>query len=119
VDYKLGEVSGLYLHFLYSHFNNFGDRWVYGFGMDSFDTPTSGTGSVGFSSQIRRPVEVIGSMEAGGKHVFSKYWLAWDLSLSRSSAEDHGYTSAKFSGPEDIPSESRSARWFRYRLPDH
>jgi len=103
VDYKLGEVSGLYLHFLYSHFNNFGDRWVYGFGMDSFDTPSSGTGSVGFSSQIRRPVEVIGSMEVGGKHVFNKYWLAWDVSVSRSSAEDHGYTSAKFSGPEDIP----------------
>jgi len=103
VDYKLGEVSGLYLHFLYSHFNNFGDRWVYGFGMDSFDTPSSGTGSVGFSSQIRRPVEVIGSMEVGGKHVFNKYWLAWDVSVSRSSAEDHRYTSAKFSGPEDIP----------------
>jgi len=103
VDYKLGEVSGLYLHFLYSHFNNFGDRWVYGFGMDSFDTPSSGTGSVGFSSQIRRPVELIGSMEVGGKHVFNKYWLAWDVSVSRSSAEDHGYTSAKFSGPEDIP----------------
>jgi len=105
VDYKLGEISGLYLRLLYSHFDNFGDRWVYGFGMDSFDGPnaTSGMGSVGFSSQIRRPVEVIGSMEAGGKHMFNKSWLAWDLSVARSSAEDHGYTNAKFDGPEDIP----------------
>src|SRR5579864_1873929 len=29
VDYKLGDVSGVYARFLYSHFDNFGDRWVY------------------------------------------------------------------------------------------
>jgi len=105
IDYKLGDTSGLYAHLLYSHFDNFGDRWVYGFGIDSFDAApaTSGTGSMGFSSQIRRPVEVIGSLAVGGKHVFSKSWLSYDLSVSRSSEEDHGYSSAKFDGPEDIP----------------
>ena len=105
IDYKLGDLSGLYAHLLYSHFDNYGDRWVYGFGIDSFDAApgTSGTGSMGFSSQIRRPVEVIGSLAMGGKHVFSKSWLSYDLSVSRSSEEDHGYSSAKFDGPADIP----------------
>jgi TonB-dependent receptor len=100
VDYKLGDLSGLYIHGIYSHFNNFGDRWVYS---PSFGTPAgnngtinNGDGSMSFNSQIRRPVDVIGSVGAGGKHVFTKWWLAYDLSISRSSEEDHGYASASF-----------------------
>ena len=115
IDYKLGDLSGLYAHLLYSHFDNYGDRWVYGFGIDSFDAApgTSGTGSMGFSSQIRRPVEVIGSLAMGGKHVLSKSWLSYDLSVSRSSEEDHGYSSAKFDGPADIPFAINTANLLR------
>src|SRR5215471_2156400 len=29
VDYKLGALSGIYIRGIYSHFDNFGDRWVY------------------------------------------------------------------------------------------
>src|SRR5207248_2041221 len=28
VDYKLGDLSGVYIRGIYSHFDNFGDRWV-------------------------------------------------------------------------------------------
>lgn len=103
VDYKLGEVSGIYVRGLYSHFNNFGDRWVYSPETD-FATPTmgDGNGDVSFNAQIRRPVEVIGSLEAGGKHAFNKWLLLYDLSVSRSSTEDHGYSSASFDGPSGI-----------------
>jgi TonB-dependent receptor len=100
VDYKLGDFSGLYIRGIYSHFNNFGDRWVYS---PDFGTPAgnsgainNGDGAMSFSSQIRRPVDVIGSMDAGGKHVFTKWWLAYDFSAARSSEEDHGYSSANF-----------------------
>jgi len=101
LDYKLGDVTGLYLRGVYSHFNNFGDRWVYSPSINTFVTPTRGDvdGSVSFNAQIRRPVEVIGSLEAGGKHVFTKWWLSYDLSVSRSSSEDHGYATANFDGP--------------------
>jgi len=101
VDYKLGDVSGLYVRFLYSHFNNFGDRWVYSPTINSFFSPTQGgnDGSMSFNAQIRRPVEVIGNLEAGGKHAWTRGVLAYDFSVSRSASEDHGYSSADFNGP--------------------
>ena len=116
VDYKLGDISGVYVRFLYSHFDNFGDRWVY--------TPTTNptndaqgnqiasgwltpsltdmNGSMSFNAQIRRPVEVIGSLVAGGKHVWPRWVLTYDLSAARSSSEDHGYATASFDGPPGI-----------------
>jgi len=105
LDYKLGDTSGLYVRLLYSHFNNFGDRWAYSLGIDTYDgaPATSGTGSVRFNAQIRRPVEVIGSLQAGGKHIWTRWLLAYDFSVSRSSSEDHGYSTATFDGPSGIP----------------
>lgn len=112
VDYKLGDVSGLYVRFLYSHFDNFGDRWVYtpstNSGTDSMGNPTSGwltpnltdgNASMSFGSQIRRPVEVIGSLVAGGKHAFTRWVFAYDFSVARSASEDHGYASSNFQNP--------------------
>jgi len=98
VDYKLGDISGVYVRFLYSHFNNFGDRWAYTPTINTFETPTQGStdGNMTFNAQIRRPVEVIGSLTAGGKHVWTRWVLAYDLSVARSSSEDHGYSSADF-----------------------
>ena len=108
VDYKLGDISGVYIRGIYSHFDNFGDRWVYSPTINTFLTPTQGDvdGSVSFNAQIRRPVEVIGSLEAGGKHVFTNWWLTYDFSVARSASEDHGYSSADFNGPSgpDNPS---------------
>ena len=110
VDYKLGDVSGLYARMIYSHFNNFGDRWDYGSQVNGTNdvngnplttgylTPTlsDGNGTISFGAQIRRPVEVIGSLEAGGKHAWAKWLLEYDFSISRSADEDHGYSSTNF-----------------------
>jgi TonB-dependent receptor len=99
-DYKLNDpLSGLYARFIYSHFNNFGDRWVYSPGVNSYINPflSGADGSASFNASIRRPVEVIGSWDMGGKHVFTKWILAYDFSIARSAAEDHGYASANFS----------------------
>ncbi len=108
IDYKLSELSGLFIHGIYSHFNNFGDRWVYS---PSFGTPVGNNGTINFSTganavaptgsissnaSIRRPVDVIGGMDAGGKHVFGNWNIAYDVSVSRSSEEDRGYFSANF-----------------------
>ena len=100
IDYKLGDISGLYIRGIYSHFNNFGDRWVYSpdFGDPAGNNGTvnDGNGAMSFNSQIRRPVDVIGSVDMGGKHVFTKWLLAYEFSAARSSEEDHGYSSANF-----------------------
>lgn len=99
VDYKLGDVSGIYIRTLYSHFDNYGDRWVYTPTVGTFQTPllTNADGNMTFNVQARRPIDVIGSLQVGGKHVFSQRWiLIWDAAVSRSSETDNGYSSADF-----------------------
>jgi len=100
IDYKLSEFSGLFIHGIYSHFNNFGDRWVYSPSFGSYAPPNAasnnGDGSISYNASIRRPVDVIGGVDAGGKHVLTKWTLTYDFSLSRSSEEDKGYASATF-----------------------
>ena len=100
IDYKLGDVSGVYLRFLYSHFDNFGDRWVYTPSVGTFSTPTMSNpdGNMAFNAQIRRPVQVIGSLQAGGKHTMGQWLLLYEVAASRAATEDQGYSSADF-GP--------------------
>ncbi len=102
IDYKLGDVSGLYVRLLYSHFDNFGDRWVYSPSVGTFATPTltNNDGNMSFNVSIRRPVQVIGSVQAGGKHVIGPWLAVYELSASRASSEDHGYSQANFNGPQ-------------------
>ena len=102
IDYKLDDISGVYLRLLYSHFDNFGDRWVYTPSVGTFSTPylTNNDGNMGFNVSVRRPVQVIGSMDAGGKHVIGDWLLLYELGVSRASSEDHGYSQANFNGPQ-------------------
>lgn len=76
LDYKLKDpASGLYLHYFYSDFKDYGDKWVY--------TLNSG-GSPNYSTSDRLPDYGIGNIAIGGKHVFEKSWLSWELSVARS-----------------------------------
>lgn len=102
LDYKLGEFSGVYLRGLYSHFQNFGDRWVYSPEINTFVAPNQGDtdGDISFNTQIRRPTEQIGSVSAGGRHVFNKSWVSYELSASRSS-QTNGDPRANFAGLDD------------------
>jgi TonB-dependent receptor len=99
VDYKFNDNSSIYVRGLYSHFDNFGDRWVYTPTINSFTTsPFQGgtDGNMSYNAQIRRPVEVVGSLVAGGHHVWGSTVLTWEAAAGRSSSEDHGYSSADF-----------------------
>jgi len=100
IDYKLSDISGLYLRLLYSHFDNFGDRWLYTPSVGTFATPTltNPDGTMSANVQARRPVQVIGSLDVGGKHVFGDWLVLYELGISRASSEDHGYASADFNG---------------------
>ena len=106
VDYKLGDSSSIYIRGLYSHFNNFGDKWVITPTINSFTTsPTQGgmDGNMSYSTDLRRPIDVIGSMVTGGSHNFQRSQFNWNISVSRSAEDQHGYGSAQFLPPSDSP----------------
>ncbi|MGO9589879.1 MAG: TonB-dependent receptor [Candidatus Acidiferrales bacterium] len=72
-DYRLNTDSDIYLHYLYSDFKDYGNKWVYT--LNDGDVPK-------FTTSQRVPNYSIGSVSGGGKHVFSNSWLAWDVSVS-------------------------------------
>ena len=106
VDYRLGDSSSIYVRGLYSHFNNFGDKWVITPTINSFTTSPlqgGGDGSMSYSADLRRPVDVIGSLVAGGQHNFHSSNFNWNISISRSAEDRHGYGGAQFLPPSDSP----------------
>jgi len=74
LDYKLKEGSGLYFHYLYSDFRDYGNKWVYT--LNDGDVPK-------FSTSDREPDYEIDNFSLGGKHQFTTSWLAWEASVSR------------------------------------
>ncbi|MBV9300678.1 MAG: TonB-dependent receptor [Acidobacteriaceae bacterium] len=105
VDYKLDSAT-IYIRGLYSHFDNFGDRWVLTPIINSFTTsPTQGgpDGSMSYNASIRRPIDVIGSLEAGGTYSFGSSYLNWSISVSRSAEDQHGYSGANFAPISNSP----------------
>jgi TonB-dependent receptor len=106
VDYKLSDNSSIYVRGLYSHFDNFGDRWVMTPTINSFTTSPiqgGGDGNMSYNASIRRPIDVIGSLVAGGRHNFGSGYFNWDISVSRSAEDAHGYSSANFAPGSDSP----------------
>ena len=106
VDYKLGDSSSIYVRGLYSHFDNFGDKWVLSPTINSFTTsPTQGgmDGGASYSADLRRPIDVIGSLVAGGQHNFQSSTFSWNISASRSAEDQHGYGGANFLPPSNSP----------------
>lgn len=75
LDYKLSEGSGVYLHYFYSDFKDYGDKWVYT--LNDQDVPK-------FKTSSRLPDFGIGSLAIGGKHIYTSSWVSWELSVARS-----------------------------------
>jgi TonB-dependent receptor len=111
LDYKFSDTANVYVHLLYSHFDNFGDRWDYSLASDggkgdvSFDhvsvdggvnDPNGVPGAVTFGSEQRRPVQVIGSLALGGDKFFKNSFLNYEVAVGRAASEDHGYQDASF-----------------------
>ena len=101
VDYKFSDTSNIYLKGLYALFHNYGNRWDYNVATTfTPDGQPDGTGSTTFGAEIRRPVQDIGSLQLGGRHVLSRSLLAWDLESSVGRTKDNGYADATFApGP--------------------
>jgi TonB-dependent receptor len=105
-DYRLGPGSTIYFRSLFSHFDNFGDRWVYTPTINTFTTsPLQGDvdGNMSFNASIRRPVQTLMGANLGGSHAFGTTVISWELSGSFGSTADQGYTQWDFNPPSSSP----------------
>ena len=62
----------------------------------TFGVETCGGGTPSFNASIRRPDYAIANLVAGGKHVLTTTWFAWDVSASRSRQLERGDPQANF-----------------------
>ena len=84
-DDRLSQDSNIYLHYLYSDFKDYGNKWAYTVTNDGVCGPNvipPNPCNEVFSTSQRVPDYSIGSISGGGKHVFSNSWIAWDVSIS-------------------------------------
>ena len=84
-DDRLSQDSDIYLHYFYSDFKDYGNKWVYTVTNDGVCGPNvlpPSPCNENFSTSQRTPDYSIGNIAGGGKHVFSNSWIAWDLSIS-------------------------------------
>ncbi len=111
LDYRLNETSSIFLKSLYSHFNNFGDDWIYtpttNFVLpdmsDGFSTQGDGQGTMHFQALKRRPVQDIGGLQLGGHHVLGRTLFNWDLNSSVARTRDDGYSFYNFAPAGNVP----------------
>ncbi|MBB5058374.1 TonB-dependent receptor [Granulicella aggregans] len=113
VDYRFNETSSIYLKGLYALFHNYGDRWDYSqtTAFQADFSPAPGTGNVSFGAQIRRPVQDLGSIQLGGRHVIAQSLFSWDVESSVGRTRDKGYANASFA-----PTADSSLNNFTYSL---
>jgi len=112
-DYKLGEMSSVYLRGLFSKFKDFGEDWIYSSGINNFvSSPTDanntcgitatsgvqGCGSMGFTDVYRKPAQRIFSTQAGARHAVGGTLIAYGLALSQA-IYTGGFPRAGFDGP--------------------
>lgn len=113
LDYKLAEMSSLYLRGLFSHFNDYGEDWIYTPTINNFITNTSdpnnvcgitgttgvqGCGGMGLTNVYRKPEQQIVSVQAGAHHLFGGTILNYEVALSQANFTG-GYPRASFNGP--------------------
>lgn len=113
IDYKLGDMSSVYLRGLFSKFKDFGEDWIYSPGISNFITSTSdpnntcqitatngvqGCGGMGFTDVFRQPGQQILSVQAGAHHTVRSWLLNYEVALSQANYTG-GFPRAGFNGP--------------------
>ncbi len=106
LDYRISDTSSVYFKYLYAHFKNYGDDWIYSPTINSWADGTTLTqggtdGTVSFSALRRRPIQDIGGLQLGGHHVLSRSVFNWDLDSSVARTRDAGYDNSSFGASAD------------------
>jgi TonB-dependent receptor len=114
LDYKLGDMSSVYLRGLFSRFNDYGEDGIYSPGISNFivspatdpnntcgittvNGPT-GCGGMGFTDVYRLPAERIFSVQSGARHPIGTMLVTYEVALSQAKYEG-GFSDARFDGP--------------------
>ena len=115
-DYKIGDMSSVYLRGLYSKFKDFGEQWAYTPGIDVFVSDPAdpnntcgitttgaaqGCGSIGVQDVNRKPGQQIFSVQAGARHAVRSTLMAYEIALSQAHYTG-GFPRMGFSGPGNI-----------------
>jgi TonB-dependent receptor len=119
LDYRLGEMSTVYVRGLFSHFNDNGEDWIYSPQINTFQSTSTlsdpatntcgltsatalgnptGCGGMGYRDVFRKPAQQLVSVQAGARHAMGKTLLIYEAALSESSFTG-GFSSASFDGP--------------------
>jgi len=103
LDYKLGDMSSIYLKGLYSNFHDFGENWNSVPILGNFTSPTTtdNTGSVLFQDVHRIPQQQIWSFQTGARHLFGTYVLTWEVALSQARGFQD-FPNVVFNGPTGV-----------------
>lgn len=112
-DYKIGDMSSVYLRGLYSKFKDYGEQWAYTPGINVFvadpadpnntcgittSGDAQGCGSTGLQDVNRRPGQQIFSVQAGARHDMKSTLIAYELALSQAHYTG-GFPRMGFDGP--------------------
>lgn len=122
LDYKLADMSSVYIRGLFSHFNDYGEDWIYSPTINSFvadpstcspGSPTTsfsgpaGCGQVNLSDVYRKPAQQLVSVQAGAHHVFGGMVLNYEAALSQANYTG-GFAFVRFLGPGSADSGPNS-----------
>src|SRR5438270_6375139 len=117
-DYKIGDMSSVYLRGLYSKFKDFGEQWAFTpGGIDNFiadpadpnntcGITTTGTaqgcGSIGLQDVNRKPGQQIFTLQLGARHAIGSTLISYEVALSQAHYTA-GFPRMGFDGPGNIP----------------
>lgn len=117
LDYKLADMSSVYVRGLFSKFKDAGEDWIYSPGIDNFISDAAdpnntcgitsvsgvqGCGSVSMSDVYRKPQQQLVSVQAGARHIFGGMVLNYEAALSEANFTG-GFSFVGFSGPSGVP----------------
>ncbi len=116
-DYKIGDMSSVYLRGLYSKFKDYGEQWAFTPGIDTFVSDPAdpnntcglttagaaqGCGSIGLQDVNRKPGQQIFSVQAGARHAVGSTLISYEIALSQAHYTG-GFPRMGFGGPSNIP----------------
>jgi len=85
-DYRLSDSTNLYVHGLFSKFNDHGHRFEYI--LNTNDGGIPGTNTPQFTTEIRSPIFQVASLSVGANHVFGTSLVNWQFAVGRASMKN-------------------------------
>ena len=140
-DYRLGNMSSVYLRGLFSKFKDNGEDWIYSPSVDTFNPPApdpmnpsanscnlanssgpTGCGSMGFTDVYRNPGEQIFSLQAGARHALKNTLIYYEVAASRHNTRVVSARELQWPGrrcfrcryQESVDSKVQRAEWSQY-----